>query len=399
MAGKAFKPAAAARNLLLLLVSLLVLFCAAELVTRLIDPRLPFQGEDDAVWSIHRRSPDPVLVYEPRPGARSSRPRVWDKKQSVTYSINALGLRDREGITTEKPPGARRVVFLGDSVTFGLEVDLEETLVKQVERLLQDTGPADGPVECLNLGGSGYSPLQEVALLESKGLGLDPDLVVVCYNLNDPVDFSGELGYFFRREAQGRLFRFGGYLTGYWLGRSKFLGWLSYRVEKLLALKETRSHLAEVVEGARREQVEEVLAATGRGTAMRSAPPPAEPTVGLAANKTWSWVTAAHRNRESWAGVRTALIRLGAISQAEGIPVLLAILPIFVDEQPYPFADVHRFVAAEARHSGLAVIDLQPLLGNGPLSALSFDSLHPHTAGHRALAEVLAPVVAGKLAR
>jgi lysophospholipase L1-like esterase len=393
MAGKGFKPAAAVRNLLLLLASLFFLLLAAELVTRLVDPRIPFQGEDDAVWSIHRRSPDPVLVYEPRPGARSSRPRVWDNGQTVTYSINTLGLRDREGITVDKPPGTRRVIFLGDSVTFGLEVDLEETLVKQVERLL---GPG---VECLNLGVSGYSPLQEVTLLESKGLGLDPDLVVVCYNLNDPVDFSGELGYFFRREAQGRLFRFGGYRTGYWLGRSKFLGWISYRIEKLLALQETRSHLAEVVEGARREQVEELLGRAGKGTGRRSAPPPAEPTAGLAADETWRWVTAAHRNRESWAGVRAAFVRLGAISQAEDIPVLLAILPIFVDEQPYPFADVHRFAAAEARNSGLAVIDLQPLLGDAPLSGLSFDSLHPHTAGHQALAEILAPEVAKKLVR
>jgi hypothetical protein len=222
---------------------------------------------------------------------------------------------------------------------------------------------------------------------------------VVCYNLNDPVDFSGELGYFFRREAQGRLFRFGGYRTGYWLGRSKFLGWVSYRVEKLLALKETSSHLAAVVEGARREHVEEVLDQAGKGAGLRNAPPPAEPQEGLAAGKTWGWVTAAHRNRESWAGVRAALIRLGALSQSEDIPVLLAILPVFVDEQPYPFADVHRFVAAEARHSGLAVIDLQPLLGQGPLSALSFDSLHPHTDGHRVLAEILAPEVARQLSR
>ncbi len=392
MTSKASRTSMAARNLLLTLASLLFLFLAAELLTRLLDPRIPFQGDDDAVWSIHRRSPDPVLVYQPKPGARSSRPRVWDAGQTVTYTINELGLRDREDMAAEKPAGTRRVVFLGDSVTLGLEVDLEETLVKQVEQRL---GP---DVECLNLGVSGYSPLQEVALLETKGLRFAPDLVVVCYNLNDPVDFSGELGYFFRQEAQGRLLRFGGYRTGYWLGCSKFLGWLSYRVEKLLALKETRNHLAEVVEGARRERVEEVLGQAGTGSGLRNAPPPAEPTAGLAAGTTWGWVTAAHRNRESWAGVRAAFIRLGAISQAEDIPVLLAILPVFVDEQPYPFADVHRFVAAEARNSGLTVIDLQPGL-DGPLSELSFDSLHPNTEGHRALAAILAPEAARRLRR
>ncbi len=389
MAIKAPSPAALARNLLLLLASLLLLFITAELLTRLIDPRLPFRGEDDAVWSIHQRSPDPVLVYEPRPGASSSRERVWDREQTVTYTINHLGLRDRNDLGPEKPAGTRRVLFLGDSVTFGLEVDLEETLVKQVERLLADSGP----VQCLNLGVSGYSPLQEVTLLERKGLGLDPDLVVLCYNLNDPVDFSGELGYFFRREAQGRLLRFGGYRTGYWLGRSKFLGWLSYRIEKLLALQESKSHLEAVVHGARQEAVEGLLQ-VARG---QNAPPPAEPLSGLAADTTWGWVTAAHRNPQSWAGVRAAFTRLGTLSQQANVPVLLAILPVFVDEQPYPFADVHRFVAAEAHHSGLSVIDLQPALGSGRLSALSFDHLHPTTAGHLALAEILAPEVAQRL--
>ena len=49
------------------------------------------------------------------------------------------------------------------------------------------------------------------------------------------------------------------------------------RIEKLLALKETRSHLEQVVRGARRVEVEGVLAEAGRGSGLRSAPPPAEP--------------------------------------------------------------------------------------------------------------------------
>jgi|GEM_PF-2580915 len=376
------------RNLLLLFTVLLLLFAAAELLTRLIDPETPFQGSTDAVWSIHRRSPDPVLVYEPRPGAQSSRPRSYDRERQVTYAINDLGLRDHQDLALDKPPGARRVLFLGDSVTFGLEVDLEETLVKQVESRLTN-------VQCINLGVSGYGPLQEARLFEEKGLRLAPDLVVVCYNLNDPVDFSGELGYFFRREAQGRLFRFGGYRTGYWLSRSRFLGWMAWRVEKLLALRETRNHLEAVVEGARREAVESALAET-RGSNRQSAPPPAEPAGGLAAGEAWGWIVAAHRNPERWAGVRAAFTRLGRISATKRVPMLLAILPVFVDEQPYPFADVHRFVAAEARYSGLEAFDLQPGL-SGPLSGLSFDTLHPDTAGHRALAEQLAPEISRRL--
>jgi lysophospholipase L1-like esterase len=391
MARLAPNPKAFARNLLLLLASLVFTLLAAELVTRFFDPRLPFQGEDDAVWSIHQRSPDPVLVYEPRPGAHSTRARTWDNTRSVSYAINDLGLRDRDGLTTPKPTGTRRVLFLGDSVTFGLEVDLEETLVKQTERLLAP----GGPVACINLGVSGYDTLQEVTLLERKGLALDPDLVVLCYNLNDPVDFSGELGYFFRREAQGRLLRVGGYRTGYWLSRSKFLGWLAHRIEKLLALKASQNHLAGVVAGARRAETDRLL----RDADGRHAPPPAMPVTGLAATPNWEWVTAAHRNPASWATVRAAFARLGTLSRDRDLPVLVAIIPIFVDERPYPFADVHRFVAAEAEHQGLTVIDLRHGLGDVPPADLSFDRLHPTTAGHRVLAEGLAPAVNRLLGR
>ena len=129
---------------------------------------MPFEGESDAVWSIHRRSVNSVLVYEPRPGARSTRPRVWNESHPVAYRINSLGLRDRDGLTREKPPGSTRVVCLGDSVTFGLEVDLE-AIAHNVRRVVEIVG-----LDLQADGGTHVANTQEVGVIhvvkhESKG--------------------------------------------------------------------------------------------------------------------------------------------------------------------------------------------------------------------------------------
>jgi len=57
-----------------------------------------------------RRSADPRLRYELRPGARAA--------AEVEYRINAAGLRGPEA-DVPKPPGRSRVAVLGDSIAFG----------------------------------------------------------------------------------------------------------------------------------------------------------------------------------------------------------------------------------------------------------------------------------------
>src|ERR671931_300174 len=55
------------------------------------------------------------------PGARSA------SYIGVPVSINSVGLRDDHEVTIPKPPGLVRVLGVGDSVTFGYGVRLEET--------------------------------------------------------------------------------------------------------------------------------------------------------------------------------------------------------------------------------------------------------------------------------
>jgi hypothetical protein len=104
----------------------------------------------------------------------------------MPISINSLGLRDRE--YGPKSAGVRRVLVLGDSVAAGYAVRLESTFLKIAEGLLNERN-SDSRWEIINGAVPGYSTKQELALLQSIGWQLDPDIVVLAFYLgNDLAD-------------------------------------------------------------------------------------------------------------------------------------------------------------------------------------------------------------------
>ncbi|MCW8137949.1 MAG: hypothetical protein KIT58_03500 [Planctomycetota bacterium] len=82
-------------------------------------------------------------------------------------STNSRGLRGRREDAAPRPPGARRIVALGDSFTWGQSVEEEETFPARLE--------ARG-VEVPDLGVIGYGPGQMLLRLRRDGLPLEPDV-------------------------------------------------------------------------------------------------------------------------------------------------------------------------------------------------------------------------------
>ena len=72
----------------------------------------------------------------------------------------------------------KRVIFIGDSHTFGYGVPTESSFVEVVEKLLTD-------VNAINLGVIGYTSYQGRVCLDKYLLLLKPDLVVASFNYND----------------------------------------------------------------------------------------------------------------------------------------------------------------------------------------------------------------------
>jgi lysophospholipase L1-like esterase len=133
---------------------------------------------------IKRPSARLGLRHELIPGAHSP------DYVGVPVSINRLGLRDRE-LAVPKPPGTVRVLAVGDSVTFGYGVRLEETYVKVLEDRLNAGGAPGARYEVINAGveecglDAYYDAVRTLAPL------LEPDLVLVSVVLNDIQRYGG----------------------------------------------------------------------------------------------------------------------------------------------------------------------------------------------------------------
>jgi hypothetical protein len=107
-----------------------------------------------------------------RPGIRLSMPHG-----RITVGADGHRAMPRPG-----PAGRRRLVSLGDSVAFGLDVDDEATLAAQLQRL-------EPRLEVMDLSVPGYGTDQELLELEREGLTLGPAVVLLNFCVaNDLVD-------------------------------------------------------------------------------------------------------------------------------------------------------------------------------------------------------------------
>jgi hypothetical protein len=173
--------------------------------------------------------PDADRGWGLRPGAAG----WWRKEGSAFIRISGAGLRDVEH-QPAKPPGRLRIAVLGDSCAEALQVPIEQTFWKLLERQLASCAAADGrTVEALDFGVAGYGTAQELLTLRRDVWRYQPDVVLLAFypgndvrnNVRaleqDPLrpyftlDAGGRLllddsfrqsaGYRFRRSPAGRL--------------------------------------------------------------------------------------------------------------------------------------------------------------------------------------------------
>ncbi len=157
------------KNFLLVVGSISLILIPAEFALRVID--LPISKP--SLGQIHRISAG--FEWELIPGAKGI------GVQGEVIEINARGFRDIER-PLEKPAGKQRIAILGDSFTFGMAVNIDDTYVSQLEQLLK---PDYSGIEVLNFGVIGYTTWQYLDLLERKVMAYQPDLIVVGIFLDD----------------------------------------------------------------------------------------------------------------------------------------------------------------------------------------------------------------------
>jgi lysophospholipase L1-like esterase len=98
--------------------------------------------------------------------------------------INNLGLRGPD-TTLAKPPGVFRIIGVGDSITFGYGVRVEDTFLKVLEQDLNDSARSNLRYEVLNAGDPSTGFEYYTHFIEHDAQAMHPDLIVVCMALND----------------------------------------------------------------------------------------------------------------------------------------------------------------------------------------------------------------------
>lgn len=244
---------------------------------------------------------------------------------------NSIGMLDVPR-ELEKPEGTLRVACLGDSV--GGDCSLpRENACAALERALQ-SARGERPVEVLNFSVPGYSTLQEARALEVKALPFKPDAVVVLYVINDAYPDLA--------------------ISHHMPGHFKF------------------QHL---------------LWSGARMAAFRLVGPSIDPFGGL--------LQMLYESPRSWEGVVVAgFDRVRAAADAHGMPVAVAVFPLFI-ERPLPeHRAIYAKVAREAERHGFLGINLsETAYKNEPVSALlkpSRDMIHPNARAHALAAEIIA---------
>lgn len=159
-----------AANLALSAGTFLVLFAVAELVTRLFFPvanlGTVIRFDPDTGWGL-------------RPGAHLH---VLDHDRNLNYHIriNSQGVRDRR-FDEHPPPGKERILFVGDSVTFGTGVERGGRFSDFVSRATAKH------FDAVNAGVPGWGTDQELIWYELNGARLDADVVVLTFFMSNDI--------------------------------------------------------------------------------------------------------------------------------------------------------------------------------------------------------------------
>lgn len=168
-----------AERLLLLALSTVLSLGCAEVIFRWY-AHWKF-GREFPPWTENLVVVPGAQVFRFKPNASGVFPGNVDSKRTFPYRTNSHGLRDRD--RAAKQPGARRVLVMGDSYTWGYAVAEAEAYPQVAERLLTERGYSQ--IDVINGAIPDYNSRQERKLLEQLMPVYEPDAVFLGYVVND----------------------------------------------------------------------------------------------------------------------------------------------------------------------------------------------------------------------
>ena len=257
--------------------------------------------------------------------------------------INSHGLRDDE-VPYAKTEGQKRILVLGDSVTFGWGVSQGESFSDRLEVLLREqTGGRDWQV--INAGVNGYNTRQEADFLRIEGMRYSPDYLVLVYVSNDVEPVFDPNVTTWRRHPE----------------------WPASLPEGLNRLRQ-QSYLFQLTKlFTRMQQMDEARSMAEAG------------------NQTASRKVRSMTGHPRWPDSRSALLDIAQQCRDAGIPLLVGLYSSLDGGHDPAFI-------ADLQEAGIDAVHLQPAWEGVPesLAHVSRIDSHPSALVHEKLAEYLA---------
>ena len=166
------------KKILFILYNIIVTIALLELCLYLFNPAPLFEkititsvNDNKQYEGQYVLSPNQKLIYVPKPN---------------TGSFNELGYRGKR-FPLKKNNKKTRIIFMGDSVVYGINTPHEECFTSLLNKQLGDT------YEIINLAVPGYNILQEIEYCKEAGIQFKPDYVIFGITANDLSFHSPEI--------------------------------------------------------------------------------------------------------------------------------------------------------------------------------------------------------------
>jgi lysophospholipase L1-like esterase len=185
---------------------------------------------------------------------------IWRPQSGPFSPFNPQGFRGLP-VSPDKPPSTRRVIALGDSNTFGWDVDDGANWPAQLQQLLAASHPG---VEVINAGVWGYTSFQGARRYKEL-VTLSPDLVLISFGGNDAHQVTvPDAEYVRRHDRIARLTRATSHSR---LAQLAVAAWdrvagvasAQDRLVSRVSLEEFESHLRAVISDGRTRGIRVVL--------------------------------------------------------------------------------------------------------------------------------------------
>jgi hypothetical protein len=248
----------------------------------------------------------------------------------------------QESDSHPKAEGAFRIAIVGDSFTFGPNMQLADTFPKRLEQMLNLNQGAPR-VEVLNRGLCGSSTAVEVEQVR-RALLEQPNLLVLEITLNDaePHPLS-------REEYEAEF-------------KPAWLKWRIFSVWRSIGFVASRIHNYQ------------------------------------SARRYIDYHSRFFKDPPTFEVFRSSLERIGKQAENAGVPLIAMVYPLFdypVNER-YPFHEVHEIIGGALAKAGIPAVDLREAYRNIPpdrLQVIPGVDNHPNEIAHRIAAEYLLSVL------